>query len=188
MSEAIGMSIEIGGTLYASLIDEFLEAVGDDMFDINDGYTREELVNCDSEDCLFISGVSNFGLCPKVFKFCEKYNLTYLHYAEALGEFESEATYWMPGMDEPESFKTDHEHNPVIKVSDINPLLDLMCALISMDREALPLYLNDPATQDLVKIGLENPQQFPIVLKDRIDSIIPDKPPKVPPCLIDPNK
>lgn len=188
MSEIIGMSIEIGGTLPFSLVDEFLKQIKDDMYDISDGYTREEMINQDPEDCVFISGTANWGLCNNVFRFCKEHNLTYVHHAEALDDIDAEATYWMPGMDEPESFKTDSERNPVIKVSKIKPLLDLMYALIAKDKEALPLFLNDPETEDLVKIGLKNPEQFPIELKKRIDEIIPNDSPKVPPFIFDHNK
>jgi hypothetical protein len=185
MSELIRMSIEIGGTFPASLADKFLNLVNEDLFDISDGYTKEELLNQDPEDCVFISGTANYGLCHRVFKFCAEHNLTYVHNAEAMGDIDAEATYWEPGMEEAINFKTDSSKDPIIKVSDIEPLLDLMCALISKDQEALPLFLNDPATGDLVKIGLESPEKFSIALKERIDSIIPDKPPKVPPFLLD---
>jgi hypothetical protein len=63
-----------------------------------------------------------------------------------------------------------------------------MSATIAKDREALPLFLNDPMTQDLAKIGLENPEQFSIALKERINSIIPKKVPRVPPFLLDHSK
>jgi hypothetical protein len=158
------------------------------MFDISDGYTKEELLNQDPEDCVFISGTANYGLCHRVFKFCIDHNLTYVHNAEAMGDIDAEATYWQPGMEEAMDFKINSSRDPIIKVADIEPLLDLMCALIAKDQEALPLFLNDPATKDLVKIGLMNPEKFSIALKERIDSIIPDKPPRVPPFILDHNK
>jgi hypothetical protein len=182
------MKIEIGGTLPFSLLDTLLKTINDDMYDISDGYTREELINQDPEDCVFISGTAKYGMCTKVFAFCEKNNLTYVHHAKAQGEFDAATTYWEPGFEEAKNFKTDSLDNAIIIVHDIKPLLDLMCAFISMDKEALPLFLNDSATKNLVEIGLKNTEQFPIELKKRIDEIIPDDPPKVPPFLIDHSK
>lgn len=80
MSEPIGMTIEIGGTLPASLIEEFLEIVCDDLDNITGPLTHEDIKALSKSDVIRYDGTANFGLCQDLTKFCIKHQLSFVQH------------------------------------------------------------------------------------------------------------
>jgi hypothetical protein len=188
MSEPIGTCIEIGGALPASLIEAFLECVENDIDNCIGPYTREMLEEeVDGTTSIRYDGTVDKGICNELIRFCKRHNLTYVTHAEARGEYEADTSYWSPGMEMEESFKTNSDNNPIIDASDIKPVIDLMYAMVIDGKRALPLFTNDGTVAGLVKLGLDNYPEFLIQLRATIDSHFPKDADSVPPFVIDRN-
>lgn len=184
MSDPVGVTVHIGGTLPADHIEAFLECVSNDIDNLQGQYTREELEAISGKSAARFDGTANYGICDEITDFCEKHDMPYTISAEACGGYDSDITFWVPGMEEKESYKTDSVNNVVVRVDAIKPLTDLMSALITQDRKALALFLNDPATHDLVSVGLNTPAEFGEALRKSLDEILPGKIPDIPPLVI----
>lgn len=187
MSEPIGVSFKVGGVLPASLVDEFLECLSEDI-DNSDGNLKREDIE-DLGSYLEVYGNADYGLCNSTHDFCIKHGLTFIATAEASGEYNACITYFTPGMKDSETYDTDSNGNAVIRYNNIRPLMDLMLALVEREDKALPLFLNNPATEDLVKECLEQPDKITNILREHIKKVVPNEAPnEVPPLVIDETK
>ena len=187
MSEPIGIELTIGGNLPASLVDEFLECVNDDIEIGNGNLNREDLENLN--DSLTIYGNADYGMCAGVHDFCIKHGLTFIANVEACGEYNACTTFFVPGMEESETYDTDSNENAVLRTNQIRPLFDFMLALLERADKALPLFLNNPAITDLVKECLERKEDIPTILKEHIKTVLPNEAPDTaPPLVIDESK
>lgn len=190
MPEPIGTYFEVGGTLPASLIEEFLTAASDDIDNLIGPFNKADVLALDDEPCRF-DGTANNGLCIRLTKFCIKHDLTYVTHSEASGECNADTSFWMPGMDDAETFYTDTNDNPIVPFNDISPLVNFMYAVIIDGKEALPKFINDDCNRikDLVAVGLNKGYpEFLIQLQAAIEEALPKTLIKVPPLVIDHNK
>lgn len=188
MSNSIGVTVIIGGTLSASLIDEFISTVEEDIFELQEEYDEESLRSISGKEFIRFDGYASWGLCDKLTIFCENNNLSYEISSEADGKCDPDVTYWIPGMEDSKIYKTDNNNNAVIRVDAIKPITDLMCALITKDESVLPQFINDPETCDLVKIGLSDPDNFKEALTKKLNEILPQVSSSTIPVLIIDNR
>jgi hypothetical protein len=191
MPEPIGTYFEVGGTLPASLMEEFLECATDDLDNFQGDGSVEELEAVSGEEPIRFDGNANNGLCNRLSKFCKEHDLTYVTHSEANGECNADTTYWMPGMEYPETFYTDVNNNAIVPFNDISPLVNFMYAVIIDGKEALPKFINDDCNRikDLVAVGLNKGYpEFLIQLQAAIEEALPKTLIKVPPLVIDHTK
>lgn len=186
MSEYIYVSLEIGGTLPASLVPEFLQSIDEDIINKGEEITLNSLKGLN--DSLKINGEANYGLCTHTKEFCMEHGLSFINQAEAKCDYNADATYFVPGMEDVESYNTDQNGNAVVRLDQVKPLFDLMLALAEQDLKALPKFLNNPAVADLVKDCLDKPQDIIQHLKQRINEVLPREAPELPALIIDKTK
>jgi hypothetical protein len=189
LSEYISTYFEVGGKLPASLIDAFLNVASDDINNMIGPDTREELLELDNEICRF-DGTANYGLCNELSKFCREHDLPFITHSEVCIEYNADTTFWLPGMEEPETFYTDANNNPIVPFNDISPLVRFMYAVIIDGKNALPIFINDECSRvkDLVAVGLDKGYpEFLIKLQGAIEEALPQILPELPPLVIDMN-
>lgn len=187
MSDPISVSLEIGGIISASLVDQLLACINYDI-DRGDGpLTRIEMEG--RNDSLTVYGMADYGLCNKTHNFCIEHQIPFIIHAEASGECNADTTFFVPGMEDSENYMTDQNETAVVRSSQVRPMFDLLIALVEGDLKALPKFMNNPAVRDLVKDCLESPDDIISHLKERIDEILPrEAPDNVPPLIIDKSK
>ena len=187
MSEPIGMSIKIGGTLPESLVKELVEEINDDIYDSNID-TKTDLLKCGTrgESAFKIYGMANYGECDDVKEFCRRNKLSYIHHCEASCEYNSSISFWTPDMKaESQAFSTQNA-DVMVDARNIRSLMDFVLAIIEMGEKALPLFLNekyDGTVKDIAETALKNPKKLLSLLKKRVNKIIP-VPPIMPPFKI----
>lgn len=188
MSDYIYVSLKVGGTLPASLIPEFVACVNGDIAlpDDNKELTAKDLKGL--TEPLKFYGQANYGMCTNTKEFCMEHGLSFVGHADSSGEYDADTTYYIPGMDDVESYKTDQNCNTVVRLDQVKPLFDLMLALAEQDLKALPKFLNNPAVADLVKDCLDKPQDIIQHLKQRINEVLPREAPELPALIIDKTK
>lgn len=191
MSEPIGTYIEIGGTLPASLIEKFLECVVSDFDNLQSDASIEELEEVSGEEPIQYDGTANYGLCNDLTTFCKEHDLTFVTHSESCGEYNADTTFWMPGMEDPETFYTDTNGEPLVHFKDISPLTEFMYALILDGYKALPNFMNSDSNRIkyLVSVGLN--KGYPELLTElsaAVEETLPKKLIKVPPLVIDHTK
>lgn len=187
MSEPIYTTIEIGGKLSASLVDKFLECISNDFDNLTGPSSREELIDESRKGPVEFSGTVNYGLCGETVSFCKENDLSFIDHSEAEGEYNAATSFWISGMETPESFYTDANNNPVITVNEIKPFLDLMYGLLKVvdKHKALPLYVNDKRVGTLISIGLDKGfDEFMKALQEEINEVLPKSLPTLPPLEI----
>lgn len=187
MAEPIGVSFKVGGVLPASLVDEFLECLSEDIDNSDGNLGREDIEDLGTP--LEVYGNADYGLCNSTHDFCIKHGLTFVATAEASGEYNACITFFTPGMGDSETYDTDSNGNAVIRSSKVRPLIDFMLALVEREDKALPLFLNNPAIADTAKECLEQPDKISSILREQIKQVVPNEAPdEVPPLVIDETK
>ena len=193
MPEYINLTLEIGGNLPVALVPEFLKCVNDDVIiddiiingiiiDDNKNLTYEDLL--DLVEPLKIYGSANYGQCPQTTNFCINHGLSFVNQADSQGEYEADTTFFLPGMEEEETYKTDQQYNAVVQVKQIKPLIDLLIAYTEKGINALQSN-NNPVVRDLIKRCLDNPQDTLQLIKQQINKVIPQEAPdNLPPLKI----
>lgn len=184
MSEPIGVSFKVGGVLPASLVDEFLECLSEDIDNSDGNLGKEDIEYLGGP--LEVYGNADYGLCSSTHDFCIKHGLTFVATAEASGEYNACTTFFSPGMENSVTYDTDSNGNAVIRSSKVRPLIDFMLALVEREGKALPLFLNNPAIADTAKECLEQPDKISSILRGHIKQVMPNEAPnEVPPLVID---
>jgi hypothetical protein len=190
MSEPMGMHIDIGGVLPASLINELLEAINDEIGERVGGpdteaELRETLSTMETPDTIRWDGLSNYGMCDDVTAFCRKHGLSYIHHSEANGEYDAYTYYWVPGMDGQEAIQSDSGGNCMVDADKVRPLADFLLALARDGEKALPLFLNTDHDElkKLVTKGLKNYKRMLNDLPKVINRLLPVTP-ELPPLTI----
>jgi hypothetical protein len=179
MSEPIGMSISIGGTLPANLLDEFLSAVKDEISDVNEGpLTIEDLKAEAGNGSITWQGTSNYGLCQDLTKFCREHNLSYNQSSDAKDEYDATMEYWVPGMKDPVSLETNAEGRLRVDATKVRPLMDLLLSLLK-NRDSLATFIGVEGLESIVEKGLKKPSTLHAILKKHIDKLLP-VPPSIP--------
>lgn len=181
MSEPIGTQIEVGGILPLSFVEALLMTVHNALDNLIGPMTIKELeYEIGGGATVVWDGTSEYGLCKEVTNFCEKHELSYVVRTEAKDEYNATTCYWTPGMNEAKSFYNDVNGAPIVKIHEIQPICELMLAMISEVDKALPRFLDTPQVLNLVKTGLEDYSKLPEALKIELDSLLPNTPENFP--------
>lgn len=186
MSDYIYVSLEIGGTLPASLVPEFLQSIDEDIINKGEEITLNSLKGLN--DSLKINGEANYGLCTHTKEFCMEHGLSFINQAEAKCDYNADATYFVPGMEDVDSYNTDQNGNAVVRLDQVKPLIELLLELAEHGDKALPKFLNNPAVADLVKDCLDSPADIIKNIKERLSEVLPQEAPDIPPLIIDETK
>jgi hypothetical protein len=185
MSEWIGVTIEIGGAIAASLTEGLVNAINKDLDNI---VGLSDITSPDNKKPLRIDGTANYGMCPKIIKFCQKNKLSFSLHCEAKDEYEAHTTYWKPGMIQL-VYNTDINGAPIVHAVDVIPMINLMYALIEEGEDAIPRFINDEVIGDVAKVGLKSGKRgFLKALKKEIERIIPRNNDPIPPFVVERNK
>ena len=185
MSNYIGMSIEIGGKIKSlAVLKALFEAFDEDISELN---------GPDISDMALASkglhpqwyGISNYGLADTVRTFCEENDLSYVHKADADGECDAEICYWLPGMPEAISMKSDQNGNAVINATKIKTVTNFMLEIIKEGYKTLPLHINDEndIIRDIAIKGLKDTDKLIDLIRDKLEEMMPEIP-KLPPLKV----
>jgi hypothetical protein len=181
------MNIEIGGELPASLIEELLDTIKDEIGELY-GFDTEEGLRAEiskEPDSIRWNGISNYGMCDDVTAFCREHNLSYIHHSEASGEYDAYTYYWIPGMKEQECVQSDNGGNWMVDADRVRPFADFLMALVRDREKALPLFLNTDQEnlKKLVTKGLKSYKRMLNDLPKTINKLLPVAP-ELPPLTI----
>jgi hypothetical protein len=186
MSEYMGMTVTIGGTLPASLIGEFLKVISDEL-SIESGPTTESKLRKETNRKKPIqwNAQSNYGQCNDLKAFCTEHGLSYIHTSAASVEYDGTLQYWIPGMEEEGLFSASQSGDPMIYLDNIRPLVNLLMEYAKKGDDALPLFITDKneGVIEVVEKGLKNSKDFLPALSEKLQNILPEVP-KLPPLII----
>jgi len=186
MPEYIYVSLEVGGKLPVSIVPEFLDCVNKDIIpDDNKLYTLDDLIK---NELFKVYGQAEYGMCTQTKDFCIKHGLYYVCRAGSSGEYDADTTFYVPGMEEESTYKTDQNGEATVRLDQVKPFFDLMIALAEQDIKALPKFLNNRVVADLVKDCLDSPADIIKHLKERLSEVLPQEAPDIPPLIIDETK
>jgi hypothetical protein len=87
MSEPIGISIEIGGELPESLLEQLLNAAENQIEDVSEGPTSMKNLRAANGKTLKWMGLANYGDVSDLTAFCKEHNLSYLFHCEGKYEY-----------------------------------------------------------------------------------------------------
>lgn len=174
MSESMGMSIQIGGTLPRKYYKDLLQAVEDELSEAS-----HEM----SKGIFRADGISNWGECDDLKSFCQKHKLAYIHNSDPKYEYDATIAYWTPGLKKEERFLTTANREEIVLVDDVKPLMELLLACIKIGPKALPLFINNPKLKHIINPALKKKKSDKDLIKmleKEITGIlptIPDLPP-----------
>jgi hypothetical protein len=177
MSEYMGLTMEIGGTIYAKYIPEFLKRIKDDLSDINGPTTEEELRKlATGGKPITLYAQSNYGECESLKSFCQKHHLNYIHTCQASGECDGSQVYWEPGMDDEEGSTATQNGDMTVRVNHVRPLVMLLIEYAKKGDNILPLHMNDEhgGIRNAVEKGLKNPKKFLPTLEEELNKALPE--------------
>lgn len=187
MSEYMGMTITIGGTLPASLIEEFLKVINDELSIESGPSTEEDLRKGTKRKKKPIKwyAQSNYGQCDDLKAFCKEHGLSYVHTSSACLEYDGTLQYWIPGMEEEGLFSASQNEDPMISLDTIRPWVNLLLEYAKRGDDALPLFVTDKneGIIEVIEKGLKNSKDFLPALEKKLQSILPEVP-KLPPLNI----
>ena len=178
MSEYMGMTIEIGGTIHAQYIPEFLKRINDDLTDINGPSTEEELRKIAGKKSITLYAQSNYGECDNLKAFCREHGLSYIHTCQANDEYDGSYVYWEPGMDDEEGSSATQAGDMTVRVNHVRPLVILLLEYAKKGDRILPLTMNDEhdGIKRAVEKGLKNPTEFLPTLEEELLKALPTEP------------
>ena len=181
MSEPIGMSFEVGGTLPARLIKEFLSEINDELNNITGPTTEKEL----RQEAKW-NATSNYGECDSLKRFCRKHNLSYIHTSEAKDEFNAQVCYWVPGMKDESSNNASNDGIITVPVHEVHQVVSALLTYAKDPVNALPLLIAEK--NGIVKIAVEKglkkgPKEFLKIIEKELIDLLPIEP-KLPPFII----
>jgi len=190
MGDILGISISIGGVLPTSLIDEFLEAITEEIDNLTGPYEKDmllkEIADPNISDITF-NGASNNGTCDLLTSFCVCHDLSYIIHIEGEGDYNAETIFYTPEEGE-DSFLTNATDDfPIVSADEIKPLIKLLLALLEEGQEALPKYINVLRIKDLVALGLEDYSKLLPAIQERLDEVLPKSLPDLPPLIVNNN-
>lgn len=184
MSESIGMRISIGGTLPASLIEEFLSEIKDELSDLTGPTTKQELMaEAKGKSSIRWDAITNYGECDSLKSFLKKHNLGYIHHAEATCEYDAAVKYWVPGMKEEKEQASNQSGDQMIAVEKIRPICQLLLEYAKRGKDALPLFIGTEGIKDIVEKGLKDHKKVLPLLEKSIQRLFPGEP-TLPPFII----
>jgi hypothetical protein len=186
MSEPIYTTIEIGGNLSKSLIDEFIRCLYDDLSNMGDVLETDNIESFVVNNTFSCNGFADWGSCNETKEFCIKNNLSYIEKNEATGEYEATVKYKLPEMDEEKEEYTDTNHHLVIRTNDIKPYIDFLLKLTKEKdpKTLLALYINDPVLKDTVALCYKYPEKIYSIIAEKIKEFLPPEIPELPDFII----
>jgi hypothetical protein len=177
----MGMSIEIGGELHASLIEVLVNLVGSELNDISSGPFTVQEFRKEAGSPIKWNGVTNYGECDALKAWLENHNLTYVHHCEAKYEYDASLKFWRPGLKEEICTASDQEGDVTLKETRIRPVVEVLLAVAKGGGD-LPLLIGkyDDA---LVEKCIKNPKRAVGYVEKELRRILPERP-VVPPLVI----
>jgi hypothetical protein len=174
MSEYMGMTIEIGGTLPAKHVEQFLKIINEDLSDIN----GPDLQKISGEKSITFYAQSNYGECENVKAFCRVHHLSYIHTCQANDECDGTTVYWEPGMDDEEGSTATQNGDITVQVAHVRPLVMLLLEYAKKGDTILPLHMGDEhgGIKKAVEKGLKNPKKFLPELEKELLKAFPTDP------------
>jgi hypothetical protein len=186
MSNYLGISIEIGGTLPASLLQNFISTIHEDLNDITGHSSEQELLATSKlNKTLSYYATAKYGECPHLKTFCRNYGLSYVHLCEGSDESDASSSYWKPGMKSEKCYLTNTNGDSTVRVETIRPLVLLLLEYAKKGPDALPLFISDK-NEDVLEIiekSLKDIRKFFPLLRKKFDNLLPEDP-TLPPFLI----
>lgn len=174
MSEFMGMSIQIGGTLPRKYYKEFLQALNDNLSE-----TSHEI----SKGVFQANGISNYGECDDLKSFCRDHNLSYIHNSDPKYEYDAEISYWTPELKKEKRFLTTANREETVLVDDVKSLIDLLLAYIKIGPKALTLFIDNEKLKHIIVPALKKKKSDKALIKmlekkiTQLFPTIPDLPP-----------
>jgi len=179
MSEPIGLNLEVGGDLPASLVPELIQTLKGDLYDINGGPTDVSNVHSLKGPVSWYA-TSNWGECDDLKIFLRKNYLSYIHKCDASGEYDASVSYWIPGMKAEWVLQGNTNGDVVLAVDAIKPLCDLLLSLAESGPKALPLFIDSKSetVKEIVQKALKtgNHKRIYTSLRKHIEALMPTVP------------
>jgi len=188
MSEPIGMTITIGGTLRPSLIKEFLKTINEDLSEIIGPTSESELrkeINIGTPAPIVWNATTDWGECHELSEFCVKHSLGFIHTIQAKEDYSPQVRYWVPGMEEEIIYDTKYDGEPTIDAKQVRPLINLLLEYAKQGEKALPLFIgnDNEDVKDILEKTLKHHSEFMGVMEKKLREFFPT-PPKLPPLII----
>ena len=184
MSEPIWMQFKVGGTLPSTLIEPLLDALQEECYEITGPTTEQELrKEATEKKSILWYAIANYGEPDTLKAFCKDNRLSYTHYCEATGEYDSTLAYWLPGMKREFVIKSDSNSDAVVNVAEIKPYVDFLLEYVKSGKDALPLFVGVPSLEDILEKCLKNPKKTLDIIKKKLDTLLPGAP-TLPPFII----
>jgi hypothetical protein len=183
MSEPIGMSIEVGGNLPDSLVEEFMGKLTDEISESTGPYTEKELRVTAGKKPIKWYGMADYGEVDDLKKFCREHDLSFIHHSEAKYEYDASIDFWVPGMKEIEVLNSTQDGDVMVNATAVRPLCDFLLAYIDNGPKAFPLYINTPGLIKIAEAGLKKPAKALALIRKRIQTLLPVEP-MLPPFII----
>jgi hypothetical protein len=186
MSEPIFTTIEIGGIISKTLMDELIKCLCDDLENMNDVLELDNIENF-IDRTFSCNGFANWGSCDSTKEFCRKNNIPYDERNEAKDEYEATVKCWLPGMDEEIEEATDANFHTTIRANDIKPYIDFLLKLTKEKdpKNLLALYINDPVLKDTVALCYKDPEKIYSIIAEKMKELLPLEIPELPDFIIE---
>lgn len=181
MSEPMGMSIEVGGELPASLIEELIEWVGSELNDISSGPMSVQEFRAEAGSPIKWYGVTNYGECDDLKAWLERHNLTYEHFSEAKYEYDASLMWWRPGMKKETRTAANQEGGISVDEAVIRPVIEILLA-VAKGRRDLPLLIGK-YDDELLEKCIKYPKRALGYVEKELRKVLPE-PMIVPPLII----
>jgi hypothetical protein len=183
MSEPIGMSIEIGGNLPDSLVEEFMSKLTNEISESTGPDTAKGLRATAGKKTIKWYGISDFGEVDNLKAFCKHHDLSFIHHSEAKYEYDASIDFWIPGMKEIEVLNSTQDGDVMISATAVRPLCDFLLDYAQNGPKILPLYINVSGMKKIAEAGLKKPAKALELIRKRIQTLLPVEP-TLPPFII----
>jgi hypothetical protein len=127
MSKRLGLSIEIGGTLLATKVNDFLSILTSDISDIELGPVNSKELNdriAKENKSIKWYGAGYYSLCDNLCAFCIKNKMSYKHYQDGGGIYNNYITLWNPKIKKPTTYICSVNRELLISNNQIKKILD----------------------------------------------------------------
>ena len=190
MSEPTGMSIEIGGAIRESDLEELLGLVTDG--EIYDMYSDSPTTVSDLKRAIKAGeriewgGTSNYGSCDDLSAWLRVHLISYIHTSGSTGQYNAAVYFWTPGMRSEEVYDTSvDDEEPIIGVEEIRPVCNLMLDLLKNKNAGLALHINDESedVKKIVEKSMKKPEKLIPLLAKKLNELLPAVP-KLPPVTL----
>ena len=169
MSENYYVDLEVGGTISKANATTVLDIINNNF---EDGTFNINFDN-PTEDKLEGNGWISFNEYEEIENELRKMNVTFRFTMYPKEDYPGILLYNSPELNLSGQTAADNNGHPIIRNSEINPLLNLMVDLIKSGPNVLPTHINNEATKNLVKSILEKPDDLIPILEKHISAVVP---------------